>query len=114
MKGLLKKFLSGAVFGLGLTVSAMLIGSAVSATLPLFTGPTGTNPANFPIAMPDLNALIQSVNTNMQPATSLGFAANGSVATVLGSLGPTGSHTAVQEWLTVIDASGNIRYVPGF
>lgn len=42
------------------------------------------------------------------------WSANGSVATVLGSLGPTGSHTTVQEWFTVTDAGGNVRYVPGF
>lgn len=41
-------------------------------------------------------------------------AANGSVATVLGSVGPVGSHTTVQEWLAVKMPSGNIRYFPGF
>lgn len=41
-------------------------------------------------------------------------AANGSVATVLGSLGPVGSHTTVQEWLAVTMPSGNVRWFPGF
>jgi len=41
-------------------------------------------------------------------------AANGSVATVLGSLGPAGSHTTVQEWLTFKNASGVQRWVPCF
>jgi hypothetical protein len=40
--------------------------------------------------------------------------ANGTVATVLGSLGPVGSHTTVQEWLQVQGTGGVIRYVPGF
>lgn len=40
--------------------------------------------------------------------------ANGSVATVLGSLGPVGSHTTVQEWLSVLDQSGTQRYIPCF
>jgi hypothetical protein len=40
--------------------------------------------------------------------------ANGSVATVLGSLGPVGSHTTVQEWFQIKDSAGTIRYVPGF
>jgi len=39
--------------------------------------------------------------------------ANGTVATVLGSLGPTGSHTTVQEWLT-IKIGANTRYIPCF
>jgi hypothetical protein len=39
--------------------------------------------------------------------------ANGSVATVLGSVGPAGSNTTVQEWLTV-DLGGTTRYIPCF
>jgi hypothetical protein len=40
--------------------------------------------------------------------------ANAAVATVLGSVGPTGSHTAVQEWLQIEGTGGAVRYVPGF
>lgn len=40
--------------------------------------------------------------------------ANGSVATVLGSLGPVGSHTTVQEWMQVKNAAGTVRYIPAF
>ena len=43
-----------------------------------------------------------------------GFIANAAIATVLGSVGPTGSHTTVQEWLEVKDTAGTIRYLPGF
>ncbi len=39
--------------------------------------------------------------------------ANGSVATTLGSVGPTGANTTVQEWLT-IDINGTTRYLPCF
>lgn len=39
--------------------------------------------------------------------------ANGSVATVLGAVGPTGANTTVQEWLTV-DLNGTTRYLPCF
>lgn len=42
------------------------------------------------------------------------FSANGAIATSLGSIGPTGSHTTVQEWLTIKDASGTVRYIPCF
>lgn len=37
--------------------------------------------------------------------------ANNTVATVLGSVGPTGANTTVQEWLT-IDINGTTRYIP--
>lgn len=40
-------------------------------------------------------------------------AANGTVATVLGSLGPAGSNTTVQEWLKV-DTPNGTRYIPCF
>jgi hypothetical protein len=42
------------------------------------------------------------------------FTANGSVATALSSVGPTGSHTTVQEWLTFTNAGGTVRYIPAF
>lgn len=40
-------------------------------------------------------------------------AANGTVATVLGSVGPTGANTTVQEWLKV-DTPNGTRYIPCF
>ena len=42
------------------------------------------------------------------------FTANGSVGATLTSLGPTGSHTTVQEWFTITDASGAVRYIPAY
>lgn len=46
---------------------------------------------------------------------TLSRAANGSVATVLGSLGPVGSHTTVQEWLTVqSNGLASQRWIPMF
>ena len=42
------------------------------------------------------------------------FAAPDSVATVLGSIGPAGSHTTVQTWLAIKDGSGTTRYIPAF
>jgi hypothetical protein len=38
--------------------------------------------------------------------------ANGAVATTMTSLGPAGSHTTVQEWLTIKNAAGTVRYIP--
>jgi hypothetical protein len=49
----------------------------------------------------------------IQPGSGA-WTANGSVATALSSVGPTGSHTTVQEWFTVTNASGTIRYIPAF
>ncbi len=40
--------------------------------------------------------------------------ANGSVATVLGSLGPSGSRTTVQKWFQIKDASGNPFFIPAW
>lgn len=42
------------------------------------------------------------------------FVANGAVATTVTSLGPTGSHTTIQEWLTVQDSSGVQRWIPAY
>lgn len=43
------------------------------------------------------------------------FVANGSVATNLGSVGPAGSHTTVQEWLAIKHpSSGVVRYLACF
>jgi hypothetical protein len=47
-------------------------------------------------------------------SNTVSFSANGSVATVLGSLGPAGSHTTVQKWLKIIDSTGTTLYIPAF
>lgn len=46
--------------------------------------------------------------------THAALAANGSVTTVLGSVGPTGSHTTVQGWLKFAVAGRGIVYVAAF
>lgn len=40
------------------------------------------------------------------------FSANGTVACTMTSLGPAGSHTTIQTWLTIVDSAGTTRYVP--
>ena len=42
------------------------------------------------------------------------WSANGSVATALSGVGPAGAHTTVQEWFTVKNANGVVRYIPAF
>ena len=56
---------------------------------------------------------LQPVGGSLQVGPDL-VAANGSVATALTSLGPTGSHTTVQEWLVVKGTGGATRWVPCF
>lgn len=50
----------------------------------------------------------------VQFGSSGSFSANAAVATVLGSVGPTGSHTTVQKWLTIVDNTGTTLYIPAF
>lgn len=43
------------------------------------------------------------------------WTANGAVATTMTSLGPTGSHTTIQKWFTVLDTDGvTVRYIPAY
>jgi hypothetical protein len=50
----------------------------------------------------------------LQFVSSGNFSANTTVATVLGSVGPAGANTTVQEWLTIKNAGGTTRYIPCF
>lgn len=40
--------------------------------------------------------------------------ANGAIATTMTSLGPTGSHATIQEWLTIQNSAGVTRYIPAY
>jgi hypothetical protein len=42
------------------------------------------------------------------------FTADGTTATTMTALGPAGAHTTVQEWFTVTDAGGTVRYIPAY
>lgn len=71
---LLKSFLSGAVFALGLMAAcSMAAGPALAASLPIYTGASGTNPLNQPQNTGDFNNLVNAINTNI-PNTSAGYA----------------------------------------
>lgn len=52
--------------------------------------------------------------STVQFSNPVSFSANGSVATALTSIGPTGAHATVQKWLTVKDDSGTTLYIPCF
>lgn len=99
------------------TISVINIGASVltitpttstvggNATLVLNTGQGATlvsDGANYQV----MAGVAGLVNSN--------WLGNSTVATTMTSLGPTGSHTTVQEWLTFEDASGTVRYIPAY
>lgn len=76
------------------TIQAQDLGGTGNSNIDLGLGPIGTG--------------------TLKLLNSGSFSTNGSVATSLGSVGPTGSHTTVQKWLTIKDSSGTTLYVPAF
>lgn len=75
---------------------------------------TGSNGGAPSITTSGGNLSLQSAAGLIQFGSAGSFTANGAVATVLGSVGATGSHTTVQEWLTFVNSGGTTRYVPCF
>lgn len=51
---------------------------------------------------------------NIKFTAPINFSANGGVATSLTGVGPAGSHTTVQKWLTIVDDTGATVYIPCF
>ena len=94
---------SGSLAGTGAAVSATWVQGA---TIGIGTGTaTAVNIGNSSSTTTIAGILKGAAGT---------FTANGSVGTTVTSLGPTGSHTTIQEWLTVTDASGTVRYIPAY
>ena len=85
----------------------------VSSTGPLNMPGAPTAPTLTLTWTPSTTLSLQPSGGTVQVGTGC-TAANGSVATVLGSLGPAGSHTTVQEWIAIKNASGVTRYIPAF
>lgn len=78
-----------------------------------------SHPANIKFETTAAGSTTRTERLRVQADGMIRFAApsqiaNGAVATVLGSLGPVGSHTTVQEWLQIVNASGVTRYIPCF
>lgn len=57
---------------------------------------------------------VSIVGATLKLGSSGMFTANGTVATAMSSLGPTGSHPTIQTWLTITDSGGTVRYIPCF
>lgn len=126
MKSLLRKFLNGAIFGLGMVVSiwavdmAWAVGPGINPANPilLFTGPSGTNPANQPNLIGDLNTLINSMNNEVFNYLSLGNGAGeaGELSLTSGNAFSVntscGTLTGSMECLLVVDETGRVGHIP--
>ena len=130
MRSLLNYALRGLVSGAAFMAIIGLVGVSY-ASIPIFVGPgqTGGIVANQPNMIADLNALVSQINTSLGALTfnnspsevgeiainsATAWAANGTTATTMTSLGPLNAHTTVQEWLVFMDPSGNQRFVPAY
>lgn len=94
-------------------------GNASAAANGLFLGSNGAN-CNVTIyaggSVIGTNEVftLSGTNQTVQFKSANSFSANSTTATLLGSLGPAGSHTTVQTWLTIVDNGGTTRYIPCF
>lgn len=93
-------------------------GSSLTITQPTQIGSNGGANGSLTIAGSSSGSVVLSTPTTssglLQFASAGSFSANGAVATALTSVGPTGSHTTVQTWLTIVDNGGVTRYIPCF
>lgn len=100
---------------LTLTVSNAGSGYAANPTPLIFSGATNYKLPIVAAGMtPAAATLALNPNGGAVKFGSGAFSANASVVTTMTSLGPTGSHTTIQEWLTVTNASGVARYIPAY
>lgn len=76
------------------------------ASAPVIGASSGTNS--------DVDLFLATQGTGKVTFGTNQVAANGTVATALSSVGPTGSNTTVQEWLVVKNNAGTLRYIPMF
>lgn len=75
---------------LGLSLAATFVAGemlrppeAEAGSVPLFTAPGGSNPANLPVALPDLNTLVNNVNANVVTTPIQPFLNSGAPRNVL-------------------------------
>lgn len=84
--------------------------------LSFFSAAAGNDPSISSVGSDtDIDLVLAAKGTGtLQAGTAGSFAANNTVATVLGSLGPTGAHTTVQKWLRLKDNTGTVLFIPCF
>jgi hypothetical protein len=96
----------------GLAFEAQAQTSAINHLIVYGTA-SGTAPAIQATGSTDLDIKLLANGTGTAQMGSAGmFAANGAVATSLGSVGPTGASTTVVKWLSIKDNGGTLRYIP--
>jgi hypothetical protein len=83
-------------------------GGFVGGSASVFGWTSGTDPTGSSLD----TSLSRGAAGVIKFASAASFSANGSVATTMTSLGPTGSHTTIQTWLTIQDSGGTTRYIP--
>ena len=110
---------TGAVTALNMDVAPSIqTGSPPSNPIPLRGGSGASLTVNLTWTAASTVAIGGSGQTTSVTGTLKGgtglWTANGSVATTMTSLGPTGSHATVQEWFTVTDSGGTVRYIPAY
>ena len=106
----------------GGTIDGAVIGGTTpaAATFTAINGPTGAILAikaatGQVLQLGNADGIALQFGSNSVKFNASGsWSSNGSVATTLGSVGPTGSHTTVQKWLTVLDNTGTTGYIPVF
>lgn len=102
--------LTGTLTAAAITVSGSMSVGTASTDFLLLSG-SATAPS---ITTSGGDIAINSNSGSVQFANASMFSANGSVLTVLGGIGPVGSHTTVQTWFTIKDSGGAVRYIPAF
>jgi hypothetical protein len=129
VRSALRRFFSGMIVGAGMIAAVAMVPYGYAA-FQTFTGVGGSFPMVGPTAnFADFNNMITNMNNEVGSFLQFGvagdpgepqflnaasFAANGTVATAMSSLGPPGSHTTVQKWLLVIDQAGAQFFAPLF
>lgn len=107
----MRKTIAALACGIVLGTAAMQISAAI---------PVGPVEPTAPGIIGQVNTYLGNLITKSGSTTELQFlgpqswAVNSNVATTMTSLGPQGSHTTVQEWLTVVNSSGTVRYIPAY
>ena len=76
---------------------------------------SGTGTGGFAISNGTNPLILGGSSGIVEIGTTGAFTANGAVATAMSSVGPTGSHTTIQKWLTITESDGStVGYIPVF
>lgn len=114
--------------GLGGLYQIPTVSSGVPTAITIVTPAYSSSPPSNPIAVSGGNGVSLSIDLTWTAESQLSIqpsggvvkvgtgmmTANGAVATTMTGIGPTGSHTTVQEWMTVTNAAGTVRYIPAY